>query len=137
MSKTVVFVLKEEGGVLLVNPKPEEYAAFPHVINPVMSHVRGIPPQLWRIEGGKVVAKDGVPLPEINTASLDELWDKLEACEMRLKQEVEGLLTKLQEASTKSEEREQESVARCEKTAFWLKVSFVLNGILLGAVIFL
>lgn len=63
MSKKIVVVRFPEGIRVLVNPKESTFRAFEHVIDPDLSSVRGVPPEEWSIEGGKVVSHLTARLP--------------------------------------------------------------------------
>lgn len=53
---------------ILINPRPEDYEGYDHVINPGrMMHLHGVDPAQWKIKGGIIRAKEVVaarPMPK-------------------------------------------------------------------------
>lgn len=64
MRKLKVVVFDHEGGWVLTNPAPEEYRDLPHAVNPDLSAVEGLPPEMWALKGSRVVPKTSAsPVP--------------------------------------------------------------------------
>ena len=70
MKKTKVVVFDAQGGWILTNPAKPAYEREPHIINPDLSLVKGLPPEQWALEGVRVVPKterSRLPRAPINT----------------------------------------------------------------------
>ncbi len=58
MDKIKVVVFGPNGAKVLTNPWRVEYITQPHLVNPDLTHVRGLPPEEWALLEGKVRPKD-------------------------------------------------------------------------------
>jgi hypothetical protein len=53
--------MTERGCKILINPTKDKYEGLPHAINPDLSSVYGIPPELWVIHSGSITPKNVAP----------------------------------------------------------------------------
>ena len=53
MNKTTVVVFNENGVRILINPDKAPKGA---IINPDLTHLKGVPPHLWKLENGKITS---------------------------------------------------------------------------------
>lgn len=63
MAKRKVVVFDHNGGWVLTNPNPSDYKDLPHVVNPDLSAVKGLPPEGWTLVGRGVVPRFKESLP--------------------------------------------------------------------------
>ena len=77
MSKVTVVVQGTQGCRILTNPSVEQYSGVPHLVNPDLTSVRGLPPEQWRIRRGAVVADKSAQLPPVAENGLINLQRRM------------------------------------------------------------
>lgn len=73
--KNKVVVQYDDYCRVLINPEPSEYEHLPHVVNPNLALVRGLPPEEWKIVGGIVAAENPALLPPVEQRSYEAVQE--------------------------------------------------------------
>lgn len=70
--KTFYVTFDKDGGWVSKGMPPSE----PHLVNPDLSRVRGVPPELWQLVNGHIVPKDSGDLTSGRPAPSKKLLNK-------------------------------------------------------------
>lgn len=93
--KTKIVIMGKKGCRVLTNPSTQDYEKLNHLVNPNLDSVRGVSPEFWRIEQGRVVSDIKPNLPPVEYKNEFILRNKIKRSEKRLSLYSEYINSKL------------------------------------------